>query len=59
MDNCPECGNEIIIKNISVVNGGAIFELKCGGFLSGEELPEERRETIYWGECYYEKESLY
>ena len=59
MDNCPECGNEIIIKNISVVNGVAIFQLKCGCFLSEEELPEEIIETIYWGECYYEKESLY
>ena len=49
MDNCPECGNEIIIKNISIVNGVATFELKCGCFLSEEELPEEIIETIYWG----------
>lgn len=50
MDNCPECGTQIEIENISIVNGIAIFELKCGCLVSENELPEEILEKIYWGE---------
>lgn len=50
MDNCPECGTQIEIENISIVNGIAIFELKCGCLISENELPEEILEKIYWGE---------